>query len=120
MIDHVGFEVSDLGRSASFYDAVFYALGARRMFESEHAIAYGVNNPQVWIVVRGRPPGPGYGHVALQASGRAAVDGAYRAGLAAGGADDGAPGPRPQYGRLYYAAYMRDPDGLRVEVVARR
>lgn len=120
MIDHVGFEVGDLARSRQFYDAVFYALGARRMFESEHAVAYGVNNPQVWFVVRGRPPGPGYGHIALQASGRAAVDGAYRAGLAAGGSDDGAPGQRPQYGRRYYAAYMRDPDGLRVEVVARR
>ena len=59
MIDHVGFEVSDLARSARFYDAVFYALGARRMFESEHAVAYGVNAPQVWIVVRGRPSRPG-------------------------------------------------------------
>jgi catechol 2,3-dioxygenase-like lactoylglutathione lyase family enzyme len=120
MIDHVGFEVSDLAQSASFYDAIFYALGARRMLESEQAIAYGVNGPEVWIVVRGREPGPGYGHVALHASGKAAVDAAYRAGLANGGADDGPPGQRPQYGRRYYAAYMRDPDGLRVEVVSRR
>jgi catechol 2,3-dioxygenase-like lactoylglutathione lyase family enzyme len=120
MIDHVGFEVSELERSAGFYDALFRALGARRMFESEHAIAYGINAPQLWIVVRGRPPGPGYGHVALQASGKAAVDAAHAAGVAAGGTDDGAPGQRPQYGRLYYAGYMRDPDGLRVEVVARR
>jgi catechol 2,3-dioxygenase-like lactoylglutathione lyase family enzyme len=119
MIDHVGFEVSELGHSAKFYDAVFYALGARRMFESEHAIAYGINSPQLWIVVRGRPPSPGYGHLALTASGRAAVDAAHAAGLANGGIDDGAPGQRPQYGRRYYAAYMRDPDGLRVEVVAR-
>jgi catechol 2,3-dioxygenase-like lactoylglutathione lyase family enzyme len=120
VIDHVGFEVSELARSAHFYDAVFYALGARRMFESEHAVAYGVNDPQFWIVVRGRAPGPGYGHVALRASGRAAVDGAHAAGLKAGGTDDGAPGQRPQYGRNYYAGYLRDPDGLRVEVVARR
>jgi catechol 2,3-dioxygenase-like lactoylglutathione lyase family enzyme len=120
MIDHVGFEVSDLGRSARFYDALFYALGARRMFESEHAIAYGVNGPEVWIVVRGRTPGAGYGHVALHASGKAAVDGAHAAGLENGGTDDGAPGPRPHYGRRYYAAYLRDPDGLRVEVVSRR
>ncbi len=119
MIDHVGFEVSDLARSARFYDGLMFALGARRMFESEHAVAYGVNGPQVWIVVRGRTPGPGYGHLALRASGRAAVDAAYKAGLAAGGSDDGAPGQRPQYGRRYYAAYLRDPDGLRVEVVAR-
>jgi catechol 2,3-dioxygenase-like lactoylglutathione lyase family enzyme len=119
MIDHVGFEVSDLRRSAQFYDAVFYALGARRMFESEHAIAYGINDPKLWIVVRGRAPSPGYGHIALQANGKAAVDAAHRGGLANGGVDDGTPGQRPQYGRRYYAAYMRDPDGLRVEVVAR-
>jgi catechol 2,3-dioxygenase-like lactoylglutathione lyase family enzyme len=119
VIDHVGFEVSDLRRSAQFYDAVFYALGARRMFESEHAIAYGINDPQLWIVVRGRAPSPGYGHIALQASGRAAVDAAHAAGIASGGSDDGQPGQRPQYGRRYYAAYLRDPDGLRVEVVSR-
>jgi catechol 2,3-dioxygenase-like lactoylglutathione lyase family enzyme len=120
VIDHVGFEVSDLQQSARFYDAVFYALGARRMIESEHAVAYGINAPEVWIVVRGRRPGPGYGHLALHASGKAAVDAAHAAGLAHGGADDGAPGPRPQYGRRYYAGYLRDPDGLRVEVVSRR
>jgi catechol 2,3-dioxygenase-like lactoylglutathione lyase family enzyme len=120
MIDHVGFEVSDLRRSARFYDALLFALGARRMVESEHVVAYGINGPQVWIVVRGRAPGPGYGHLALHASGKAAVDAAYAAGLANGGADDGPPGQRPQYGRRYYAAYLRDPDGLRVEVVARR
>ena len=120
MIDHIGFEVSELERSVRFYDAVFYALGARRMVESEHAVAYGVNAPAVWIVVRGRMPGPGYGHVALQASGKAAVDAAFRAGMDNGGRDDGAPGQRPQYGRRYYAAYLLDPDGLRVEIVSRR
>lgn len=120
MIDHVGFEVSDLERSARFYDAVFYALGARRMLDSERAIAYGINGPVVWIVVRGRTPGPGYGHLALNASGKAAVDAAHRAGLANGGEDDGGPGQRPQYGRRCYAGYLRDPDGLRVEVVSRR
>ena len=120
MIDHVGFEVAELERSARFYDAVLYALGARRMFESGHAVAYGVDGPEVWIVVRGRTPGPGYGHVALRASGKAAVDAAYAAGLEHGGFDDGPPGQRPQYGRRYYAAYMRDPDGLRVEIVSRR
>jgi catechol 2,3-dioxygenase-like lactoylglutathione lyase family enzyme len=120
VIDHVGFEVAELGRSARFYDAVLYALGARRMFESGHAIAYGINGAAFWIVVRGRTPGPGYGHVALQASGKAAVDAAHAAGLAHGGDDAGAPGPRPQYGRRYYAGYLRDPDGLRVEVVSRR
>ena len=120
MIDHVGFEVSDLERSARFYDAVLYALGARRMVQSEHVVAYGINAPQVWIVVRGRPPGPVYGHLALSANGKAAVDAAYKGGLSCGGSDDGPPGMRPQYGERYYAAYLRDPDGLRVEVVSRR
>ena len=120
MIDHVGFEVSDLERSGRFYDAVLYPLGARRMVSSEHAVAYGINAPQVWIVVRGRAPAPGYGHMALSANGKAAVDAAYKGGLASGGSDDGPPGRRPQYGERYYAAYLRDPDGLRVEVVSRR
>lgn len=120
MIDHVGFEVSDLARSSRFYDAVLYRLGARRVLESERAVAYGVNGPQVWIVVRGRPPGPSYGHLALSAVGKAAVDAAHAAGLASGGSDDGPPSLRPQYGPRYYAGYLRDPDGLRVEVVSRR
>jgi catechol 2,3-dioxygenase-like lactoylglutathione lyase family enzyme len=119
MIDHVGVEVSDLARSAAFYDAVFFAVGVRRVHEGPQAIAYGVvNTPSFWIVTRGRPPGPGYGHIAFRAAGRVAVDGAYAAGLAAGGRGDGPPGPRPRYGARYYAAYLLDPDGLRVEIVA--
>ena len=90
----------------------------RRTFESERALAYGVDDAAFWITARGRAPQPGYGHVAFAASGRAAVDASYEAGLGAGGRSDGPPGPRPQYGRSYYAAYLLDPDGLRVEVVA--
>ncbi len=120
MIDHIGFEVSSLERSAPFYDSLFRALGARRVFESEHAVAYGVNGPVFWIVRRGRGPGAAYGHVALAAVGKAAVDAAWAAGLANGGRDDGAPGRRPQYGERYYSGYLLDPDGLRVEVVSRR
>ncbi len=120
MIDHIGFEVSDLARSARFYDAVFHALGARRVLSSEQAVAYGVDAPTVWIVVRGRAPAPGYGHMALRGRGRAAVDAAHRAAIANGGSDDGPPGPRPAYGDGYYAGYLRDPDGLRVEIVSLR
>ena len=116
MFDHIGFEVSDLARSAAFYDAVLYALGVRRVHESDRAIAYGVTEPSLWIVMRGRPPAPGFGHIAFRAAGRAAVDAAFAAGLAAGGRSDGDPGPRPQYGPQYYAAYLLDPDGLRVEL----
>jgi catechol 2,3-dioxygenase-like lactoylglutathione lyase family enzyme len=118
MIVHVAFEVSDLARSARFYDAVFHALGARRTFESPRAVAYGRDHEQFWIVDRDKPPAPGYGHVALAAAGRAAVVAGYEAGLASGGRDDGEPGMRPQYGPMYFAAYLLDPDGLRLELVA--
>jgi catechol 2,3-dioxygenase-like lactoylglutathione lyase family enzyme len=117
MIDHVGYEVSDLARAGRFYDAVFFALGARRLHENGHAIAWGVTEPVFWLTAR-TAPSPAYGHVAFRARGRAAVDAAYAAALGAGGTGDGRPGLRPQYGPRYYAAYLRDPDGLRVEVVA--
>jgi catechol 2,3-dioxygenase-like lactoylglutathione lyase family enzyme len=118
VLDHVGFEVADLAHSARFYDAVFHPLGGRRIYEGESAIAYGSHEPRFWIVARGRPPAPGYGHAAITASGRAAVDAAYEAGLANGGTSDSPPGSRHQYGPRYYAAYLLDPDGLRVEVVS--
>ena len=117
MIDHVGFEVADLERSGRFYDAVFSTLGVRRMHSSDQAIAYGITDPTFWITARDRPADT-YGHVAVRAVGKAAVDAAHTAALAAGGRCDGAPGPRPRYGPRYYAAYLRDPDGLRLEVVA--
>jgi catechol 2,3-dioxygenase-like lactoylglutathione lyase family enzyme len=117
LIDHLGFEVADLERSARFYDAVFFSLGVRRQFQSTGAVAWGDNLPEFWIVQRGRPPQPGYGHVALTAASRPAVDAAHRAGLEHGGSDDGAPGSRPNYGPRYYAGYLLDPDGLRVEIV---
>ena len=117
MIDHIGYEVSDLSRSARFYDAVLFALGARRIHASDRAVAYGIDWPALWLVVRDRRPEPGYGHLALRAAGRAAVDAAHAAGLAEGGTDDGSPSPRPAYGVRYYSGYLRDPDGLRVEVV---
>ena len=118
MFDHLGLEVSDLSRSSAFYDAVFFPLGVRRMFESERAVAYGVNDARFWITARDRAPQASFGHVAFAASGKAAVDAAYEAGLRAGGRSDGPPGPRRQYSPRYYAAYLLDPDGCRVEVVA--
>jgi len=69
MIDHVGFEVSDVARAARFYDAVFFALGVRRMHESERAVAYGVTAPTFWLTARNHPAGS-YGHVALRATGK--------------------------------------------------
>jgi catechol 2,3-dioxygenase-like lactoylglutathione lyase family enzyme len=118
VIDHLGLEVSDLERSARFYDAVFFPLGVRRLFESERAIAWGTEEPHFWITARGAAPSEAFGHVAFAATGKVAVDAAYAGGLEAGGRSDGPPGPRPQYGPRYYAGYLLDPDGLRVEVVS--
>ncbi len=118
MIDHIGFEVSDIARSAAFYDAVFFALGARRLHSSPHAVAYGTERPGFWIVSRGRRPAAGYGHVALAASGRPAVNAAYAAGIGNGGRPEDPPADRPSYGSTYYSGYLLDPDGLRVEVVS--
>ena len=63
MFDHVGLEVADLERSAAFYDAIFFALGVRRMFEGERVIGYGVNDPRFWITARGHAPQAQFGHV---------------------------------------------------------
>ena len=121
VIDHIGFEVSDLERSSRFYDAVLYALGARRMFESEHAVAYGVNAPVVWIVVRGSRAGRrATGTWRCRRAARRRSTPPTPAGSPTAAATTAPPGQRPQYGRRYYAAYLRDPDGLRVEVVSRR
>ena len=97
---------------ARFYDAVFFALGGRRMHESEHAIAYGINEPdgldrrpRPRARPRLRPPGAARQR---QGGGRRRPPGRARQRRQ----DDGPPGQRPQYGRRYYAAYLRDPDGL--------
>jgi catechol 2,3-dioxygenase-like lactoylglutathione lyase family enzyme len=117
VIAHVSLGVSDLERSARFYDAVFFAVGARRMVGSEGAIAYGIDHAAFWIEVT-RTPGAGSARVAIAVRGRAAVDAAYEAGLGSGGTDDGPPRSHPQYGPRYYAAYLRDPDDQRLEIVA--
>jgi catechol 2,3-dioxygenase-like lactoylglutathione lyase family enzyme len=115
MIDHVSREVSDLERSARFYDAVFYALGARRMPAEPGAVAWGVDGP-VFRILAGDAR---HGHVALRAAGKAAVDAAWEAGRGAGGRDDGAPERLPAGGIRCYRACLRDPDGARVELLSR-
>lgn len=117
VIDHVRFEVSELERSATFYDAVFFALGARRMPVGEGSIAWGVDGAVFEIAAADRAPG--FGHVALRAAGKAAVEAAHEAGVSAGGGTYEPPGPRPRHGTRAYGAVLRDPDGARVELVSR-
>ena len=115
MIHHVSVDVSDLEQSGRFYDAVLGSLGWRRQVDDGQRIAWGIFKP-VFFANRRDGVGPGFGHVCFSASGLSAVKAAWEGGVGAGGTDDGAPGPRPEYGAGYYSAYLRDPDGHRVEI----
>lgn len=115
MIHHVSLEVSDLERAGQFYDPVVGALGWRRHVEEDDLIGWGIVRPLFFASTR-HPVAPGGGHVCFAATGIPAVKGAWEAGVAAGGTDDGAPGQRPEYGATYYSAYLLDPDGNRVEI----
>ena len=123
MLGHISFGISDLARSARFYDAIMQALGYARVFSGERAVGYGLAGSaedRLLIAVRpqpARPPSEGF-HLAFDAPDRPAVDRFHAAALAAGGADNGPPGLRPQYGPDYYAAFVIDPDGYHLEAKA--
>jgi catechol 2,3-dioxygenase-like lactoylglutathione lyase family enzyme len=115
VIHHVSVEVSELERSGRFYDAVFTPLGWRRQVDTDEVIGWGMVKP-VFFASKRHAPGSGGGHVCFTANGIPAVRAAWEGGVAAGGTSDGDPGVRPEYGPSYYSAYLRDPDGYRVEV----
>jgi catechol 2,3-dioxygenase-like lactoylglutathione lyase family enzyme len=124
MIDHVGFPVSDYARAKTFYVQALAPLGYALIMEVNQiendapAAGFGVDGkPDFWIGGEGGLERPL--HVAIVAQSRAGVDAFYRAALAAGGKDHGAPGPRPQYHAHYYAAFVLDPDGHNIEAVCR-
>ncbi len=120
MLGHISFGVSDLQRSGAFYDATMTALGYARVYTSDRAIGYGApGSPHDRLLLILQPdavtaPGVGF-HLAFVASTREAVDRFHAAALAFGGVDEGAPGLRPQYGPDYYAAFVLDPDGYKLE-----
>lgn len=120
MLHHLSFAVPDLARSGRFYDAVLGALGYRRVLETPTAIGYGLDDGKDKFCLKQRHtasiPGPGF-HLAFAAPDRSAVDRFYAQALAQGGQDQGAPGLRLQYGPDYYAAFVLDPDGYRLEAV---
>jgi catechol 2,3-dioxygenase-like lactoylglutathione lyase family enzyme len=120
MIDHVSVGVSDLDRSARFYEATLAALGLTRLVTRPATIGFGKNYPEFWINLRaGMPPvAEGSGaHICLRAKSSGEVDAFHAAALSAGGRSDGAPGLRPHDRVRYYAAFVIDPDGNRVEAV---
>lgn len=118
-VDHVSIGVTELERSTRFYDAIMCdVLGAERVEFAGYGVGYGLGNPSVWLKPDDSPPASG--HVALRVADRETVDRFHAAGLAAGGSDGGPPGPRPEYGERYYAAFLRDPDGTRLEATVAR
>ncbi len=118
MIDHVSVAVRDLAAAMQFYDVVLATIGIVKLEQRPATVGFGKQYPEFWINLRasGVPVSDG-AHVCFRARTPEIVDAFHAAALAAGGTDDGAPGLRPHYGDGYYAAFIRDLDGNRVEVV---
>ena len=121
MIDHTSLAVRDLKAAEAFYTALLAPLGFTKLREwPDAAIGYGKKYPEFWINSRpgmSRVPEDSGVHICLRASSKAAIDAFHATALAVGGASDGAPGFRAKYHENYYAAFVRDPDGNRIEAV---
>jgi catechol 2,3-dioxygenase-like lactoylglutathione lyase family enzyme len=120
MLDHVSVGVSDLERAATFYEAALAPLGLLRMVTRPASIAFGKSYPEFWINLRVGmariEPGSGV-HICLRARSTGNVDAFHAEALKAGGHSEGAPGLRPHDRVKYYAAFVTDPDGNRIEAV---
>ncbi len=121
MLGHLSFGVADLTRAAAFYDAILTPLGCVRVWSNARGAGFGPpgGGDRLALFLKDGPivpPGPGF-HLAFDAPDRAAVDAFHAAALALGAEDRGAPGPRPHYGATYYAAFVTDLDGYRLEAV---
>jgi len=118
MIDHVSLGVKDIGRAKAFYDKALGALGYARLSEGESSLGYGKDAVRLWIGAAERPVPPDEKsglHLCFTAASRAEVKRFHAAALGAGGRDNGKPGLREDYGPNYYAAFVVDPDGYRLE-----
>jgi catechol 2,3-dioxygenase-like lactoylglutathione lyase family enzyme len=120
MIDHISVGVSDLERSARFYEAILMPLGLSRLVTRPATIGFGKAYPEFWINLRAGmaevAPESGV-HICLRAKSTGDVDAFHAAALSTGGGSDGAPGLRPHDRVRYYAAFVVDPDGNRIEAV---
>jgi len=120
MLDHISVGVADLERAARFYEATLATLGLTKLVTRPATIGFGKAYPEFWINLRAgmAPVAPESGvHICLRARSIDAVDAFHAAALSAGGRSDGAPGLRPHDRVKYYAAFVVDPDGNRIEAV---
>ena len=118
MLSHVSIGVKDLARARRFYDAALTPLGYKCMYEGKEYLAYGDKRAEFWVLAVKRPvPADDASglHVCLDAKSRGDVESFHASGLKAGGRDNGKPGIRKDYGENYYAAFVIDPDGYRIE-----
>jgi len=118
MLDHVSIGVRAIARAKRFYDAALKPLGYERLSEGAGSLGYGRGAVALWISVVDRPVAADKGsglHFCFNAPTRQSVDAFHAAALAAGGHDNGGPGLRTDYGDNYYAAFVIDPDGYRLE-----
>jgi catechol 2,3-dioxygenase-like lactoylglutathione lyase family enzyme len=120
MIDHVSIAVRDLDSAGRFYQAVLGAIGYQTLVVRPHTIGFGKTYPEFWVNRRAIMPPiaeDSGAHIGLRVRTPALVDAFHAAALGNGGFCDGAPGLRPEFGEGYYAAFIRDPDGNRIEAV---
>jgi len=118
MIDHVSIGVRDIARSKRFYGAALKPLGYACLSESDGSLGYGEQAVALWIGKAENPVAADMKsglHFCFTAPNGKSVDKFHAAALAAGGSDNGKPGLRPDYGPGYYAAFVVDPDGYRIE-----
>ncbi|HEY0001259.1 MAG TPA: VOC family protein [Actinoplanes sp.] len=120
MLDHVGFQCSDLAASAAFYDAVLAPLGGTRLMDVKVAIGYGIDHPIFWIGELSEGEGFRESHIAFAAGTRVQVDAFYQAAVSFGAEVLHEPRIHEEYHELYYGAFVRDPDGNNVEAVCHR
>ena len=118
MLDHISIGARDLGRARRFYDAVLTPLGYACLSADEASLGYGAASPALWVLRTEHPVAADERsglHVSFVAPTPRSVDAFHAAALQTGGRDNGTPGPRPDYGAGYYAAFVVDPDGYRIE-----
>jgi catechol 2,3-dioxygenase-like lactoylglutathione lyase family enzyme len=118
MIDHVSIGVRDIAKAKAFYDAALTPLGYACLSSSETSLGYGKDAAALWVVASTSPvpPDPNSGlHFCFAAPAPTGVDAFHSAALRHGGRDNGKPGLRADYGPSYYAAFVIDPEGYRLE-----
>lgn len=118
MLSHFSIGVKDLTNSRRFYDAALEPLGYKCLLEGHEYLAYGATSPEFWVLAVKHPVPPDNEsglHFCFDTTRREDVNAFHRAAIAAGGIDNGEPGIRNDYGDDYYAAFVVDPDGYRLE-----